>query len=66
MAYETHIHTSPAEVVLKVSRWDVTITVTDAGGTVHTYVASADSFYTEGSQIFFGTEEEYKHAQENW
>lgn len=40
-------------------RWDVTIRVTHTDGQVTEYVASADSVYTSGSGIYFGTREEY-------
>jgi hypothetical protein len=45
-------------------RWDVEVTVTYSDGSTATWVASADSGYTEGSGIWWGTEAEYAEAQE--
>lgn len=49
----------PMDVSIEENRWDVTITVTDEGGLVHQFIASADSFYTMGDGIWFGTTQEH-------
>lgn len=47
------------------ARWRTTFIVSDpdSGDIIQTYVASADSFYTEGSSIWFGTAQEYEEAR---
>lgn len=47
------------DVSIEENRWDVIITVTDESGSVHQFIASADSFYTMGDGIWFGTTQEH-------
>jgi hypothetical protein len=51
---------NPKSVVFKPGRWSVFINAVSAEGIEETWVASADSFLTEGSGIFFGTKKEYE------
>lgn len=49
-----------ASVEIIESRWNTTIILRDAdGGDIAEYVASADSYLTDGSGIWFGTRAEY-------
>ena len=49
---------TPLSVEIKESRWSVEIIITTTDGMEHTYVASADSYYTEHDHIWFGTPQE--------
>jgi len=51
---------SPRKVVITEYRWHVLISITDADGVEHKLVASADSWLTEGSAIYFATEAEFE------
>lgn len=50
------------DVVITESRWSVTISGRDADGNFVSYVASADSYLTHGSGVWFGTAAEYAEA----
>ena len=45
-------------------RWYVRVTVTPESGEAQVFYASADSGYTAGSGIWFGTSQEYEAAGE--
>lgn len=46
-------------------RWDVRFRLRLIDGTEVTMVASADSFYTGSSNIWFGTEQEHREEYES-
>ena len=47
-------------VAIKEKRWDVRITLRLPDGTEEVLVASADSYYTDHNNIWFGTLREYE------
>jgi hypothetical protein len=49
-------------VSINKSRWNVSIVIVDKKGKEHRYYASADSFFTDHDNIWFGTDEEYEDA----
>jgi len=54
------IFVNPKSITINQRRWDITITVMDADGNPHEYIASADSFFTEGDHIWFGDRADYE------
>lgn len=63
MATRTETITSATAVEFVETRWDVTIRVTLADGTVREWVASADSAHTWNDGIYFGTREEFEAGE---
>jgi hypothetical protein len=52
----------PESVEFDEHRWYVRITIKDNAGTEHVYFASADGWYTDSNNIWFGTKAEYEEA----
>lgn len=49
-------------VVIHKSRWEITTVISDptTGKLIETYVASADSYFTENSGIYFDVSDQYE------
>lgn len=56
----TDISFKNVDVEIATNRWDIRITIIEKDGKKSTWIASADSYYTEGDSIWFGSKKEYE------
>ncbi len=55
----TEAFIEPEWIEIDEDRWEIRIKIKTKLGDVREFVASADSFFTEGSGIWFGTRSEH-------
>lgn len=48
------------DITISRGRWDIYITIKMPNGKTEEFVASADSFFTEQDEIWFGTKKEHQ------
>lgn len=57
------VFTQPQEVAISQERWHLFINVVDDQGAQHSYVASADAYYTGRDRLWFGTQQEWEEYE---